>query len=128
MHQKYSVRRMPLAVVLANLCLTATYGCSSGSDDSKTATKFDCSTVAVPEFADLDFSTCTGCHSSTLSGVARVDAPVGVDFDTYLAAKADPAEIVEVLEEGTMPPDGNAQPSQAVRDAIATWASCGTPE
>jgi mono/diheme cytochrome c family protein len=88
----------------------------------------DCDSGAVPTFASLDFSTCTGCHSSERSGAARTGAPSDINFDVYATAKTHASHAVEEIEEGEMPPPSRPKPSQAVVDAIAKWAACGTPE
>lgn len=105
------------------------WGCSSDdSTGSSSTTPEACGTTTIPTYASLDFSTCTTCHSSALTGAARQDAPVGIDFDTYDAAKANAAEALSELEEGAMPPAGSPAPSVEVMAAIAAWSTCGTPQ
>ncbi|MGC4065950.1 MAG: hypothetical protein QM784_15130 [Polyangiaceae bacterium] len=105
-------------------------GCSSddNSDSSSSLDSVDCSTGEIPTFSSLDFSKCTGCHSSTLSGAARDGAPSDINFDVYASAKTHATHAVGELDEGAMPPSSLPKPSQAVVDAIVKWAACGTPE
>ena len=108
-------------------------GCES-DDDNETSNQggqgnsIDCDSGEVPTFASLDFSACTGCHSSERSAAARNGAPSDINFDVYETAKTHASHAVEEIEEGKMPPPSRPKPSQAVVDAIAKWAACGTPE
>ena len=53
---------------------------------------------------------CTGCHSSALGGVDRRGAPLGVDYDTYQAAKVSADDAEKRIQAGVMPP-GQPLPS-----------------
>jgi hypothetical protein len=119
------------ATLAVGLFVSATVvGCSSdsGDDSGDSRDPVDCSTGAIPTFSSLDFSTCTGCHSSELSGSARDGAPSDINFDVYASAKTHASHAVSEIDEGAMPPSSLPKPSQAVVDAIARWAACGTPE
>ena len=69
---------------------------------------------------------CTGCHSSGLSGTARNGAPAGVDFDSYGAAVANAARAEVRIGAGTMPPGGGL--ASADRDLFAEWVARGLLE
>ena len=69
---------------------------------------------------------CTGCHSSTLTGVARNSAPVGIDYDTYIGAAGHAARAEVRILAGTMPLTG---PLSASDQALFKgWVEQGTPE
>lgn len=117
------------ALVFAlGLVVSACSSNSSKSDDTAD-TAVDCAKDKAATFASLTgFDKCTTCHSSTLTGAGRSDAPVGIDFDTYELAKANANEAVSELDEGAMPPAGSPQPTDAEAKAIVVWATCGTPK
>ena len=110
------------------LALASWSGSNSTTTDTGNTTNSQCATSIVPTYAQVDFSTCTTCHASTLTGLARNLATVGVDFDTYEGAKANAARAVVRLVAGSMPPVGSNKPSTTVEQAIMTWSDCGTPQ
>ena len=75
---------------------------------------------------------CTRCHSSTLSGTARMGAPAFHDFDTQLGVQQVADHIDETAGSGPaatnqgMPPDG-AKPTLEERQKLAEWIACGAP-
>lgn len=108
------------------ICFAA--GCKSDSEDLP---EVDCNSGTVPKYAEVKsgaLAKCTNCHSSEVSGVARVDAPANVNFDTFAAAKAEAKQAVIEVNEGAMPPKGFAEPSADEKSALYKWALCGTPE
>jgi hypothetical protein len=115
-----------LGVVLAlSTGLLVSAGCGSGDDDGVTV---DCE-GDVPGYSELSIlDTCTGCHSSDLSGEEREDAPADINFDTYEAAVDASLDAVGVLSNGVMPPPGVDMPSAAEKQDFYNWAGCGTPE
>ena len=69
---------------------------------------------------------CTSCHAANLQGAARGGAPEGLNFDSWSTAAEWAADIgASVAPGGTMPPLGGM--SQAERDLVRAWASCGAP-
>ena len=101
------------------------------SDDDDDLPEVDCDAGPVPTYTEIKtpvFGKCTVCHSSTLTGPQRVDAPADVNFDTYAAAKAEAEEAAEEVNEGEMPPTGFPAPSAAEQQLLYKWALCGTPE
>jgi uncharacterized membrane protein len=89
----------------------------------------DCNASTVPTFAQVTgFAKCTSCHSSTLTGVGRSDAPQGINYDNYTDAKTYASSALDELEEGAMPPAGSPALTPAELEALKLWASCGTPQ
>lgn len=112
-------------IILASACLSiAALGCG---DESSTSS-IDCETATVPTFAQVSiFDTCTACHSSTLSGPDRANAPEGVNYDTLAAARANAEEGMSEVEGGDMPPSGY-DVTDAEKQAFYAWTQCGTLE
>ena len=73
---------------------------------------------------------CTRCHSSTLTGAARMGAPDFHDFDTQFGVQAVAEHIDEAAAAGpaatntAMPPNA-PMPSLAERQQLAEWIACG---
>ena len=107
------------------LCAGLTLGC--GGDDPP-APLVDCTTVTPKKYSELSiWPLCTSCHSSALSGTARMMAPIGTNFDTFDAARMKAGLAASRAKIGQMPPAGAAQPTAAQKDDLAAWATCGTP-
>jgi uncharacterized membrane protein len=94
------------------------------------AATVDCS--AVPDvswdsWGDGFFrSYCTACHSSR-DLEHRSGAPVGLDFDTEAAVRAQAANIRRVvLDAGTMPEGGGVQPDDLVLLDVYLACSAGS--
>jgi len=74
-------------------------------------------------------SYCTRCHSSTLSGSARMGAPEFHDFDTRNGIIAVAEHVDEYAGAGPaavntiMPPSG-ARPAEAERRQLGEWLAC----
>ncbi len=106
--------------------LTATHlliGCSGGTSS------VDCTQVTVPKYTDMTaWARCTNCHSSALTGAARVGAPGDINFDSYDHAVMDADRALSEVESGAMPPAGSPSLSAAEKDQIVNWASCDTPQ
>jgi uncharacterized membrane protein len=117
---------MRLAMLIGALGFMA---CASDAGDALPSV--DCkSGAAVPTFAQVDaFTTCKACHSSTLSGANRKEAPADINFDTYADAKAHAEKAASEVSGGAMPPaDSKLTVSQSAKDTLYRWALCGTPE
>ncbi|TRZ66013.1 MAG: hypothetical protein D4S02_07590 [Rhodocyclaceae bacterium] len=71
---------------------------------------------------------CLQCHSKTLSGSARKDAPVGFNVDTYADAIFWVEEAVARVSARTMPPAGNTPLTSEQRAAMVAWQAAGFPE
>jgi uncharacterized membrane protein len=88
----------------------------------------DCTMVTPQKYSALTiWSKCVSCHSSTLSGTARMMAPVGTNFDSFEAAKAKAGVAASRVNLGQMPPMGSTQPTPDEKAALLAWAVCGTP-
>ncbi|MGC4089329.1 MAG: hypothetical protein QM756_15870 [Polyangiaceae bacterium] len=110
------------------------WGCSSDEHEHEgTPTQSTCptdSTLTYENFGQKFMSDyCTRCHSSTLSGADRHDAPDGHDFDTLAGilrvaehvdehAAAGPAAVNTL-----MPPDA-PRPTEAERRQLGEWLAC----
>lgn len=82
---------------------------------------------------DFFVNYCVQCHSSTrTTPTERGGAPLGYDFDTLEGIQAHAAEIDAAAAAGPtriniFMPMGAAMPSDAERDRLGEWISCGTP-
>jgi hypothetical protein len=104
-----------------------------GSDDSgegEDLPEVDCS-GDVPTFGEVTaFTTvCNDCHSTTLSGEARNDAPADINWDDYDSASEHAEKGVEEVFEGEMPPEDSTETlTEAQKEDFYKWGLCGTPE
>lgn len=92
----------------------------------------NCSADSTVGWADVEptFSTsCTSCHSASLSGDDRNDAPEGMDFDNAQQVRdfGDEAYIWGFLYRQEMP-DGGPVLDNADAAVIHEWLSCGAPD
>ena len=92
------------------------------------------STLTYTNFGESFFTTyCTSCHSSTLTGSARQDAPDGFNYDTLAGIKENAAAIDSEAAGGPttintiMPEGGSTRPSDAIRKQLGEWLACGEP-
>jgi uncharacterized membrane protein len=116
------------ALLLAAACGAENSDIATGSSSTAAA---DCSGT-VPTYTDLAegvLAKCASCHSSTLSGTARHNAPANVNYDTFSGAAA-AAEIgMQEVSRGEMPPPASGiSVTDAEKEWFYTWASCGTPD
>jgi uncharacterized membrane protein len=121
--------RASLSSLALSLAL-ALVACGDDGSGADAGDPVDCDAAAVPRYSEMSavWAKCTNCHASTLSGAARNAAPIGVDFDTHAAAKAEAADAVKRVEDGTMPPANQPQLTAEEEEQLIRWASCGTPE
>jgi uncharacterized membrane protein len=126
---------------LGSLFAMVAWGCSSdkGStgqaeqEEEGTPTGSTCpsgSTLTYDNFAKpFAEKYCTRCHSSTLMGDARHDAPLGHDFDSEAGILLVAEHVDEHAAAGPnavntlMPPDG-AKPTEAERWQLGEWLAC----
>lgn len=112
-------------------------GCSCGSDPvlgpPTGATCPQGSTLTYDNFGrQFMESYCTRCHSSSLTGGARMGAPAFHDFDTISGIRAVSNHVDETAGSGpaatneSMPPGGD-KPSLAERQMLAEWIACQAP-
>ena len=73
---------------------------------------------------------CVACHSVTVKGDDRNDAPNSVNFDTrdLVAAQAELIDLVLDREEPTMPPKGQPAPPAKDIEQFLLWLDCGAPD
>ncbi|MBK6688073.1 MAG: hypothetical protein IPG45_26595 [Deltaproteobacteria bacterium] len=69
---------------------------------------------------------CSSCHSSTLTGAARQNAPVGVDYDTLAGIRANTTKGYEQASAGTMPPTGALSATDL--ENLRIYLACGAPD
>ena len=84
------------------------------------------STVGWADVEPLFTEHCVACHSSTLSGDERLDAPVGYGYDTIEVARAHPNWTWAEVKLGHMPPSGAL--GEQDQELIRAWLACGGPE
>lgn len=123
---QHSIRWLTCILLVATLA-----ACSSeDEEEGEDLPEVDCA-GAIPTFDQVTaFSeVCTNCHSTTLTGDARNDAPEDINWDDYASAKAHAEKGAEEVFEGEMPPEGsNETLTTAQKDDLYLWALCGTPE
>jgi mono/diheme cytochrome c family protein len=89
----------------------------------------DCPEDSAVVWADVEplFSDhCVGCHSSSLSGEQRSEAPEEYNYDTVEAARAHPNWTWAEVMLGHMPPSGAL--AESAQQSIREWLACGGPE
>ncbi|MEZ5357227.1 MAG: hypothetical protein R3F48_00260 [Candidatus Zixiibacteriota bacterium] len=106
------------------------FGCSDTDDPVSspvvdTGNPQDTVTYTADIKAVLD-SRCISCHSSSLTGLDRNGAPVGVNFNTYSAAVANASAANVRIQSGTMPPTGGLP--QGERSLFQEWINDGLIE
>lgn len=116
--------------LLACVCACA---CGNGSDTvADEPPEIDCpSDSEVPRFDEVEAfpEVCTHCHSSSLSGSQRHNAPSKINFDDYDSAKPYAKKAATEVYWGNMPPSGSGFTLTMDQiDALLEWSMCGTPE
>ena len=120
-----TIRLLTLTLLLSAPLLPA---CDDGGDEHE-GPEVDCATATVPKFSEMTaWQKCTNCHSSTLTGAARNAAPEGINYDNFADARTNAADAMHEVAEGEMPLPGSPQLTDAEKDQIYAWASCGTPQ
>jgi cytochrome c5 len=110
--------------------LALVLGACGGDEEEEDVPDVDCD-GAVPAFAQVTAfqRVCTNCHDSSLRGAERNGAPLGYDFDLHESAADEAEEIVEHVQDGSMPPPSSGLTLTANEEtAIYRWALCGTPD
>ncbi len=112
--------------------------CSDNDNDDHGGNEGVATESTCPPTSSLTYDTfgrafmesyCTRCHSSTLTGDARNDAPAGHDFDTLEGILA-VAEHVDQYAAGgpaginTAMPPTDPRPSEAERRQLGEWLAC----
>jgi uncharacterized membrane protein len=102
--------------------------CGSDGED---VPDVDCDAGTIPTYSEIkttSFAKCTTCHSSSLKGAARQDAPDSVNFDSYAAAKAEAKQATIEVNAGAMPIAGQPKLTEDEKQDLYKWGLCGTPE
>jgi len=132
------LRRAALAAALLCSQMGHGDGCCEGEEEvlgpPTEATCPQGSTLTYASFgASFMDRYCTRCHSSTLTGAARMGAPAFHDFDTLSGVKVVSDHIDEAAASGPastntgMPPDGSL-PTMLERQQLGEWIACGLPQ
>jgi uncharacterized membrane protein len=125
----------PLIAALCGASVLVLAGCggSTGPTGSTGATCPQGSTITAQNFGNAFLNQyCNRCHSSTLSGAARQQAPVGMDFDTPAGVREHLKDIDASSASGPnrtnteMPPNGT-RPTADERKKLGEWLACGAP-
>lgn len=130
--------KIKYALVAIAMCVS----CGSDSDSDAEAEEGkgagEATGATCPSSSDLTYESfgrdfmekyCTRCHSSKLTGAARMDAPPGHDFDTLTGVLAVAEHVDEYAAAGpdatntVMPPSG-ATPSAEERRKLGEWLAC----
>jgi hypothetical protein len=140
-----SVKRSMHSVLGASLLLfviqgtAGLAGCDDDDDDHASEgepTGTVCPTAQTLTYANFGQSFiqtyCLRCHSSSLSGAARMGAPDDHNFDTVEDVRALATHIDSLAGAGpnavnTAMPDGEPRPSEAMRRQFSEWLTCGAP-
>src|SRR5688572_22067721 len=84
----------------------------------------DCSSVGPVTYAQVQEvfdAHCTRCHSSTLTGGDRQNAPASVNYDNYDDAKANAVDGNNEILAGTMPRDNPGEVDDPEGCLIEAW-------
>ncbi len=136
-----TVPRLAAFAVVAVLCLghSDDGGCGGGgeSEHEGVATGATCPTTNAP--TAQNFGTefmqnyCLTCHSASLKGAARQDAPTDFNFDTLDEVRLHAEHIDSHAAAGPngtnveMPPSNRTRPTQQEREKLGQWLACGAP-
>jgi uncharacterized membrane protein len=116
-------------VTLVGMAGAAACSGSSANANRAATAPINCAEGKTAKFSELTgFAKCTGCHASTRSGDARMSAPASVNFDNFVAAKANVEAGLEQIDSRSMPPSGTPGLGDLELSAIRRWLACGTPE
>jgi uncharacterized membrane protein len=128
--------RFVLAAALLSSATGHTGGCCGGGEVLGPDTEAECPPASTLTYANFGQSFmmrfCTRCHSSTLTGAARMGATAFHDFDTIDGIRAVGDHIDQTAGSGpaatneSMPPNG-AKPTLEERQQLAEWMACGAP-
>lgn len=134
---RYSFSRLVFATMLVSFAMGhGAGGCCSSEPVLGPSTETACppsSTLTYANFGQQFMTSyCTGCHSSTLSGDARMGAPAFHDFDTQLGVQQVADHVDQAAGAGPaatndqMPPE-DPRPTLMERQQLAEWIACGAP-
>jgi len=127
---------MPLTLLLFASCGPSPHDMGDAAVMVGPATHAVCSSTPTTwsGFGQSFFTTyCTRCHSASVTGAARVGAPVGLDYDSVTDVRAHAAEIDQVAASGpsatnTFMPFTAPRPTVAERVQLGQLLACGVPD
>lgn len=134
----FTLEKLVLAATLFVFASGHGGGCCSGGDAEVLGppTETTCPPSSTLTYANFGqpFMTqyCTRCHSSTLTGDARMGAPAFHDFDTQLGIQQVANHVDQTAGSGpastnqSMPPS-DPRPTPEERQMLAEWIACGAP-
>ncbi len=134
----FSFNPAVIAVTMLTFCMGHGGGCCAEETEVLgPSTGATCPTGSTLTYANFGakFMTdyCTRCHSSTLSGDARMGAPLYHDFDTQLGIQQVADHVDQTAGSGpnatneSMPYDDGPAPTLDERQKLAEWIACGAP-
>jgi len=133
----FSYQRAVIAVTILSFCMGHGDGCCANESVLGPSTGATCPPASPITYANFGakFMTdyCTRCHSSTLSGSARMGAPLYHDFDTQLGIQQVANHVDQTAGSGpnatndSMPYDDGPSPTLEERQKLAEWIACGAP-
>jgi len=129
--------RLVIAATILSFCMGHGGGCCSSEEVLGPPTGATCPTGSQLTYTSFGpkFMTdyCTRCHSSALTGSARMGAPLYHDFDTQVGVQQVAGHVDQVAGSGpestneSMPYDDGPSPTLAEREKLAEWIACGAP-
>ncbi|MFL5343879.1 MAG: hypothetical protein ACJ8AT_03765 [Hyalangium sp.] len=136
-----TLSRIGALLIAAVLCLghSDNGGCGGGGDEEHegVATGATCPPTDAPtaqSFGTAFLQTyCLYCHSASVTGDARHDAPTDTNFDTLDEVRMHAmhmdmhAAAGPITTNTEMPPAGRLQPTQLEREKLGEWLACGAP-
>ncbi len=133
---RLAVHKLVLASTVVVLAMGHGDGCCASEPVLGPPTETVCPPASTLTYASFgqSFMTryCTRCHSSSLTGPARMGATRDHDFDTQFGVQAVAEHIDQAAGAGPaatndqMPPNG-ALPTLDERRQLAEWLACGAP-
>ena len=111
---------------------TGTAGTSETGEPTGTTFSEACLAASAPSWdsfgRDFFATYCARCHSETLKGAARSEAPYDHNFDTVELVRMQTDAIAAVAAGTKMAmPLGDPKPSDAERVTLGEWLACGAP-
>ena len=134
---KRRLARFSMTWLLASGMAVLPLACDDDHQDAEgVATEAVCPTTQTLTYASFGQAFfagyCQRCHGSTVTGLARMGAPVDTAFDTVEDIRFHRPHIDEHAAAGPagvnteMPPDAPT-PTEAERRQLGEWLACGAP-
>lgn len=122
--------------ILLSMFAAVALGAAGCGDEHGTPTGWVCptdSTLTYENFGKQFMDTyCVDCHDSAKTGSARHGAPAFHDYDTVLGVRQTIDHVDEYAAAGpnavnTIMPEDDPRPTEAERQQLGEWLSCGAP-